>query len=131
MDIKAAALQVQPPIHTRAALSGVVLNHSCPICNRLHSTAIRHFSLPASIPALHRAKLQDDLQFRAGAVQFPLAHPRVASIIPGSANAAEAAENKKLLDTLLPKGLVQTPANPTLVISELDLISRFDFERSC
>lgn len=29
----------------------------------------------------------------------------MASIIPGSANAAEAAENKAMLDTLLPKGL--------------------------
>ena len=42
---------------------------------------------------------------KAAALQFPLAHPRVASIIPGSANAEEAAENKAMLDTLLPKAL--------------------------
>ena len=42
---------------------------------------------------------------KAAALQFPPAHPRVASIIPGSANAEEAAENKAMLDTLLPKGL--------------------------
>lgn len=46
-----------------------------------------------------------DVDIKAAALQFPLAHPRVSSIIPGSASAAEAAENKALLDTPIPKGL--------------------------
>jgi aryl-alcohol dehydrogenase-like predicted oxidoreductase len=40
------------------------------------------------------------VDIKAAALQFPLAHPRVASIIPGSANAEEAAENKAMLDTV-------------------------------
>ena len=45
------------------------------------------------------------VDIKAAALQFPLAHPRVVSIIPGSANAEEAAQNKALLDTDLPKNL--------------------------
>jgi D-threo-aldose 1-dehydrogenase len=45
------------------------------------------------------------VDIKAAALQFPLAHPRVCSIIPGSASAAEAAQNKELLDVAIPKGL--------------------------
>lgn len=56
---------------------------------------------------LHHQLCSGDLSLlqKAAALQFPLAHPRVASIIPGSANAKEAAENKAMLDALLPKAL--------------------------
>jgi D-threo-aldose 1-dehydrogenase len=41
----------------------------------------------------------------AAALQFPLAHPAVAAIIPGPRSAAEFEENVKLLDTKIPAAL--------------------------
>ncbi|HEX7759950.1 MAG TPA: hypothetical protein VF459_10630, partial [Caulobacteraceae bacterium] len=43
----------------------------------------------------------------AAALQFPLAHPQVASVIPGLASAAEAAAARALLDTATPPELWQ------------------------
>jgi D-threo-aldose 1-dehydrogenase len=42
---------------------------------------------------------------KAAALQFPLAHPAVACIIPGGANRAESAENTALVDFAIPRGL--------------------------
>ena len=41
----------------------------------------------------------------AAALQFPLAHPRVATVIPGAASAAEVAQNKAYVDMKIPGGL--------------------------
>jgi D-threo-aldose 1-dehydrogenase len=41
----------------------------------------------------------------AAALQFPLAHPHVATVIPGSANATEVAQNKAYVDMKIPGGL--------------------------
>ncbi|WP_044559043.1 aldo/keto reductase [Azospirillum sp. B4] len=57
----------------------------------------------------------------AAALQFPLAHPVVASVIPGMADAAQVAQTTALMDTAIPAGLWQElraegllhPAAPT------------------
>ena len=41
----------------------------------------------------------------AAALQFCLAHPRVAAIIPGGANLEQTLENKGLVDAAIPGGL--------------------------
>ena len=41
----------------------------------------------------------------AAAIQFPLGHPAVASVIPGARSAAEARENLALFETSIPEGL--------------------------
>ena len=57
------------------------------------------------VQELQKVCESEGVDIKAAALQFPLAHPRVVSIIPGSANAEEAAQNKALLDTDLPKNL--------------------------
>lgn len=42
------------------------------------------------------------VDLKAAALQFPLAHPLVACIIPGGATQAESAENKVLVDSKIP-----------------------------
>jgi D-threo-aldose 1-dehydrogenase len=46
-----------------------------------------------------------DVPLPAAALQFPLAHPAVAAIIPGPRSAAEFAENVKLLAMRVPTAL--------------------------
>lgn len=41
----------------------------------------------------------------AVALQFPLAHPRVACVIPGGADAAQVKQNQEFVDTAIPKDL--------------------------
>ncbi|MEA1673021.1 aldo/keto reductase [Nitrospirillum sp. BR 11163] len=43
----------------------------------------------------------------AAALQFPLAHPVVASVIPGMADAAQVAQTRALMDTVIPSELWQ------------------------
>jgi D-threo-aldose 1-dehydrogenase len=45
-----------------------------------------------------------DVELRAAALQFPLAHPAVASIIPGARSSAEVIENVRLLSLPIPSG---------------------------
>ncbi|WP_299817833.1 aldo/keto reductase [uncultured Jannaschia sp.] len=46
-----------------------------------------------------------DTPLIAAALQFPLAHPAVKSIIPGAANAAEVAANVEVFETVVPDAL--------------------------
>ena len=45
------------------------------------------------------------VDIKAAALQFCLAHPRVAAIIPGGANLEQTLENKGLVDAAIPGGL--------------------------
>jgi D-threo-aldose 1-dehydrogenase len=45
------------------------------------------------------------VELKAAALQFPLAHPAVAAIIPGAASPAEIGENRRLLDVAIPAAL--------------------------
>ncbi len=46
-----------------------------------------------------------DTPLAAAALQFPLGHPQVASVIPGLASAAQVATARRLLDLVLPEAL--------------------------
>ncbi|WP_145612600.1 aldo/keto reductase [Nitrospirillum amazonense] len=48
-----------------------------------------------------------DVPLAAAALQFPLAHPVVASVIPGMADAAQVAQTRALMDTVIPPELWQ------------------------
>ncbi len=45
------------------------------------------------------------VDLKAAALQFPLAHPAVATMIPGAVNAAETAENARQITAAIPDGL--------------------------
>ena len=77
------------------------------VCARF-GVDIKAVRLAAPAPHMRPARAPPAPDPSAGAqaaLQFPLAHPRTASIIPGASNAAEAAMNKGLLDAKIPGGL--------------------------
>ncbi len=46
-----------------------------------------------------------DVPLAAAAIQFPLGHPRVASIVPGAVTADEVTSNRQLMETPIPSAL--------------------------
>jgi D-threo-aldose 1-dehydrogenase len=68
---------------------------------------------PASAEILKRTAAiaaicgQHDVPLRAAALQFPLSHPSIASVIPGARDVDEVAENVALMSRVLPDALWQ------------------------
>lgn len=52
--------------------------------------------------AIQRISKAHDVEMKAAALQFPLAHPAVASVIPGAASVAQLEENARLMDAKIP-----------------------------
>ena len=55
--------------------------------------------------ALKRVCDEHQVDMRAAALQFPLAHPAVASVIPGAASPAQVEQNIALVQTHIPAAL--------------------------
>ena len=62
-------------------------------------------SVATRVRALKRVCVAHDVDLRAAALQFVLAHPLVVSVIPGAARAAEVEENARLLAQPIPPAL--------------------------
>lgn len=54
---------------------------------------------------LHEVCARFEVPLKAAALQFPLGHPSVATVIPGAASAAEAAENTAMVAEQIPSDL--------------------------
>jgi D-threo-aldose 1-dehydrogenase len=52
---------------------------------------------------------------RATALQFPFAHPAVATIIPGASNVREVEENAALLEREIPEGVWDELVNENVI----------------
>ena len=56
----------------------------------------------AKVAAMEKVCLSHGVPLKAAALQFPLHHPCVASVIPGTSSAAELHENLRMLNTPIP-----------------------------
>jgi D-threo-aldose 1-dehydrogenase len=56
----------------------------------------------AKVRAIEKICMSRGVPLKAAALQFPLHHPSVASVIPGTSNAAELNENLRMLKTPIP-----------------------------
>jgi D-threo-aldose 1-dehydrogenase len=89
--------------------------------NARYDYAVASSEVQAKVRALQAACGEHGVSLPAAALQFPLAHPSVVSIIPGAARAAEIVQNIDALSSTIPeafwtalksKGLMD-PAAPT------------------
>jgi D-threo-aldose 1-dehydrogenase len=83
--------------------SGILATGPIPGANYNYSAAS-----PEIIDRVHRlqsACKEFDVELRAAALQFPLAHPAVATIIPGARSSVEVKENVRLLSAEIPSEL--------------------------
>ncbi len=55
--------------------------------------------------AIERICAAHGVPLRAAALQFPLSHPMIATVIPGAADVAEVAENLRLIAHPIPDAL--------------------------
>ena len=77
--------------------------------------------IQAKVRGLEEVCRSHGVSLPAAALQFPLAHPAVASIIPGAARASEVRQNVAALETVIPAGFwsdlksenLIDPASPT------------------
>ena len=70
-----------------------------------HGTCCNQFAPSASACGIEGVCSRFNVDVKAAALQFCLAHPRVAAIIPGGANLEQTLENKGLVDAAIPGGL--------------------------
>jgi D-threo-aldose 1-dehydrogenase len=59
----------------------------------------------AGVAAIEKVCSRHQVPLKAAALQFPLHHPCVASVIPGTRSPAELAENLRMLQTPIPSDL--------------------------
>ncbi len=59
----------------------------------------------AKVAAIEKVCAAHRVALKAAALQFPLHHACVASVIPGMSNAAELSENLRMLRSPIPTGL--------------------------
>ena len=57
----------------------------------------------AKVATIEKICSSHGVLLKAAALQFPLHHPCVASVIPGTSSAAELSENLRMLNTPIPK----------------------------
>jgi D-threo-aldose 1-dehydrogenase len=77
--------------------------------------------LVARVAAIERVCAQYDVPLRAAALQFPLAHPAVASVIPGARTTAEFDQNLALATRAVPPGFWQALADRGLIAPDAPL----------
>ena len=109
------ALDVQFPIIESRDMSAVIgtplasgmLSGSVPTADGTvyAGTDRRTEEQQAQIDAIQGVCSRFNVDIKAAALQFCLAHPRVATIIPGGANLEQTLENKGLVDAAIPGGL--------------------------
>jgi D-threo-aldose 1-dehydrogenase len=72
-------------------------------------TTFNYETAPAALAAKARAMgevcVEHGVDLKAAALQFCAAHPVVGAVIPGAKNAAEAAENARMMGANIPGGL--------------------------
>lgn len=73
--------------------------------------------------ALERVAERHGVPLKAAALQFPLAHPAVASVIPGARSAAEVEENVRMMSRPVPSAFWQELRDEGLVAREAPLPS--------
>lgn len=77
--------------------------------------------LVARVAAIERVCAQYDVPLRAAALQFPLAHPAVASVIPGARTTAEFDQNLALATRAVPPAFWQALADRGLIAPDAPL----------
>ena len=71
--------------------------------NSKYGYAVASAEIQAKVRRIEAVCLAHNVSLQAAALQFPLAHPAVASIIPGAAAPAEILQNVKLLEIEIPE----------------------------
>ena len=69
----------------------------------------------AHVRKIERVCARHGVPLIAAALQFPLRHPAVSSVIPGGASAAEVRSNVHLMNTAVPEALWDDLAREALV----------------
>jgi D-threo-aldose 1-dehydrogenase len=97
------ALDVQFPIMEQRDMSAII---GTPLASgRLAGAPIADAAVAEKVSGIRALCEKFNTDIIAASLQFPLAHPRVSCIIPGSANARESQQNKELLDSKVPGDL--------------------------
>jgi D-threo-aldose 1-dehydrogenase len=78
----------------------------------------------ARVEALRQVCAEYQVDIRAAALQFSLAHPAVAAVIPGASQPSRIAENLALADALIPAGFWQELRKRGLIAQDAPLPQR-------